>query len=251
MEKVYLILVLLIFHGAAFSSSGMVSAKRELGVDYSIYENQSVPEKSLDSYSTAQGASRKYTGQGLPSAVAWTPENLSTGFTKIRDERSLDWSRRQNFPRRIFWLYPNDGCFARAALANRMLKTSNYPVPNTVYVFGNLKVQTENSPWGYAAWWFHVAPVVEVNGEKFVLDPALDPHNPLKLQDWLAKMGDPSKMKVAICGSGTYSPSDDCADQSPALPASSTKTFYLNQEWDQQAKIGHKPEVVLGENPPW
>lgn len=244
MKPVFLLLCLILTQ--SLWASEPLSAKRDPSIDSSIYENETVADKaSLEFASTAQGSAEYFIEEeGLPHPTIWSQENLSAGFSKIQ-ERFIKWERQPDFLRKIFWLYPDDGCFARAALANGLLEQSGFSTPKTVFAFGNLSLNTENTPDGVASWWFHVAPIVEVDGARYVLDPAVNPEGPILLKEWLDKIGTPKKIRVAICGSGTYSPSSPCNYQTVYKPESQTRNYYLNEEWDQLKKVGKDPNVLL------
>ncbi len=156
--------------------------------------------------------------------------------------------------RRSSWLYPDDGCFARASLAILNLSKWNVAVPKKVFVFGDLRVETKNSPSGFVTWWYHVAPLVEVNGEKFVLDPAIEPSRPLPLGDWLARQSaNPDALEVAVCGSGSYTPYDECFKETDGEETSalSEQGYYLDAEWERLQRLGRNPVEELGDLPPW
>jgi len=219
-----------------------LSAYRDLETDYSQYE-QSTP-KSLRR--TPLNTATLYDEETLPKATSWaSKETMQSRFEGLRDEKFLIWAKKPDTLRRSSWLYPDDGCFARAALAMRNMFKWYAPLANKVFVFGNLRVKTHNSPKGVVGWWFHVAPIVEVKNVKYVLDPAIEPLAPLTLKEWLAKMGTPEKMKVAICASGAYSPSDNCDKESDGLElrAEKAQQHYLGLEYDRMARMGRVNEL--------
>jgi len=161
---------------------------------------------------------------------------------------------RPMFPRRSSWLYPDDGCYARAQLINRNLLQWMSTAPKKIFVFGDLNVKTANSPYGEVTWWYHVAPIVQVQGVKFVLDPSVDPIRPLKLEEWLSAMAaNPGELEVAVCGSGSYTPLDSCDkeanDKEPE--AERDQAFFLSPEWERVENLGRDPEKELGDDPPW
>lgn len=175
---------------------------------------------------------------------------LEESFKYLRDFRFIKWNGRT---RRSSWLYPDDGCFARASLAVKNLFLNNVKAPDKIFAFGNLKLHTTNSARGYVTWWYHVAPIVEVHGEKYVLDPSIDPTTPLLLEDWLSRMGPIQKLKVSICSSGTYGPKSNCSritdgKESAALGAQGK---YLNLEWNRLINLRRNPVKELGDFPPW
>ncbi len=201
---------------------------------------------------SALASARYYTGSNLPNATPWSSTSTLVGrFKSVRNDRHIRWKRDPSFPRRISWLYPNDGCFARAAMANRWFKARGITPPNKVFAFGELTVRTNNHPRGRVSWWYHVAPIVQVGGTRYVLDPAIEPGRPLQLGEWLARMGTPGRIKVAICGAGTYSPSSSCSNSSVGTSGVSSQQTYLSREWDQLKRMGRNVEALLGPNPPW
>lgn len=188
----------------------------------------------------------------LPRVTKWnSTELLRQNFYKMRDTRFLKWKMRSNFPRRSSWLYPDDGCFARATLANKNFHLWRQPVPNKVFVFGNLKVKTQNNPKGIVTWWYHVALIVELKNIFYVLDPAIDPKAPLTLNRWLESMGNPSKMRVAICASGTYAPNSRCNRSINGKESDFSQQKYLDLEWNRLKILRRNPSRELGAYPPW
>ncbi len=260
MFKAGLWLFLVLFTGGAFAQvpPTIDSAKREKSEDYRVYKyrakwlaeqsEQPAPYRTpLDEATTRL--------ENLPRATRWPSMNvLNEAFARFRDYRFLTDSERPNFLRRSTWLFPDDGCYARASLANRNLKNWNYPVPKKVFVFGNLLVETPNSPLGEVSWWYHVAPIVEVHGRKYVMDPAIEPRRPLTLQAWLKRMHQrPGRVEVAICASGTYTPNDSCERETDGVEevAETVQKFFLADEWYRVLDLGRNPEQELGDSPPW
>ena len=84
--------------------------------------------------------------------------------------------------------YPEDGCHARAHEMTRLLEDKGI-IAAKVFVEGDLRVDTENSPKGYVSWWFHVAPILKVKKdgkeEVYVIDPSIF-SEAVPLQEWLA-----------------------------------------------------------------
>ncbi len=231
-------------------------AHRALSIDYSVYEERALRQEGDQKFlrTSALRSARKYSEKDLPSVTPWVSlESMQERFEKIRDDRFLTLSSDPDFPRRISWLYPKDGCFARASLFNRNAFRLFIPIPKKVFAFGNLRVKTPDARRGVVGWWYHVAPIVEVDGTKYVLDPAVDHEKPLTLKEWLLKMGKPERIKVAICNTGTYSPGDDCSKKTDGmeLRAERTQKHYLELEESELRRMGRDPEAELGENPPW
>ncbi len=98
----------------------------------------------------------------------------------------------------IPFLYPDDGCWARASEMCRLILATGVPVAKLWY-YGNLEVHTDNTPAGVLYWIFHVAPLVTVddgNGpEPYVIDPSLF-SSPVTQAQWESVQGDPSATPV-------------------------------------------------------
>lgn len=249
---IWLLVLLISFSAMARQEGSSKSAYRDPKLPSSFYINNIIPsDKNTLLRQTAYGAARSYTGENLPSATEMSQDQMIGAFETIRDSRSFTWSGDPGFPRRISWLYPVDGCYHRAMLANSLLKKSGFVTPNNVFAFGELATDTQNSTTGVVTWWYHTAPIVQVGLVKYVLDPAIDPEKPLTLENWLAKMGKPKKMKVSICGAGADAPETNCANKETYEPHVKTQNYFFIEEWNLQKKIGKDPEVVLGNNPPW
>lgn len=255
------LLISLLFLGAVGWASGLdsKSARREPGVSYLAYKAHAfLMSQGAHTLATSAVDEAKPYGESkstLPAATLWkSQEEMKQNFEKFRDHRFMLRSAQPGFQRRSSWLYPDDGCFARAALAVLNLSKWNVTVPKKVFVFGDLDVKTNNSRYGSVSWWYHVAPLVEIDGVKYVLDPAIEPKNPLRLEDWLARMNaNPDSLEVAVCGSGAYTPYDACHKESDGVESSALadQGRYLDSEWYRLKELGRIPEAELGDSPPW
>ncbi len=82
--------------------------------------------------------------------------------------------------------YPEDGCYARAHEMSMILDKKGITT-GKVFIEGDLRVDTNNSPKGYVEWWYHVAPIVFVNQNNklvpYVLGPSLF-DKAVPLSDW-------------------------------------------------------------------
>lgn len=229
-----------------------MSPARDPRVPFEVYEAEAQLDSEKIWGSSAMNKAIRYEKRAeLARPVRWTPEQLDTAFKMIRDDRFLTWQRRADFPRRASWLYPADGCYIRAGLANQYLDRKQIPAASKIFAFGDLLVETPYYTTGRASWWYHVAQVVDVNGVNMVLDPAVESQRALTMEEWLARMGDPKKMKVAICGIGTYLPKSRCKDSAIFGIAPELLNKTLDQEWDNLADLKFDPDTLLGEAPPW
>lgn len=189
----------------------------------------------------------------LSQVPAWPDRAaLDSAFAGLRDARPL--RHPQDFARRLTWLYPDDGCFARAALMADLAQARSLPRPRKLFVFGELEARTPNTPQGTVSWWYHVAPIVSVGGAAFVLDPALEPARALGLQEWVERMQLRSRaLRVAVCGEHAYTPDSPCRGAAPGTDSIAGKNMneYLPREWARVEALGMKPALVLGDSPPW
>ncbi|MGE4232646.1 MAG: protein-glutamine glutaminase family protein [Bacteriovoracia bacterium] len=205
-----------------------------------------------------------YSRTDLSRVTRWDSfADLFKMFRFIRDKKFLN-DEDHKMMRRSTWLYPDDGCFARAALMKQNISKEGIAPPTKVFIFGDLDVATKNSPWGEVHWWYHVAPVVHVEGFYFVLDPALEPNRPLFLDEWIAKMipsevrrqtpDDPlGSVKISICDPASYIPYSICSNppKSSDSDALEDQYRYLDREWNRLEELKRNPNVELGDVPPW
>lgn len=177
--------------------------------------------------------------------------DFETFFKNIRDERFL--RKNSNFPRRITWLYPDDGCFARAAIVSQKSKAFDYSGGSKIFAFGDLNVKTNNATFGYVTWWYHVASAYRLQNTVYVIDPSIEPDRPLRLEEWLSSMGDIHQIEVSICNAEAYHPGSPCNPKSSIFiqTASDDIEKFLQPEWDRLEDLGRHPDKELGDEPPW
>lgn len=248
--KVMSALLVLVFSSLVYSQSA-VRLPHEDWKELAQAAEASVQnsEKILDS--SAQNVARPWQNTYFYDIPRWNSYDLQAWFQEIRDDRYLQWSGQRNMKRRLTWLYPQDGCFARANMIVRRMRDKKRPIPKKIFVFGNLWFHTPYAPGGKVGWWYHVAPIVDVNGISYVLDPAMDFHRPLRVNEWLAHMGNPYEMKIAVCGAGTYMPINDCDRKQVRNLGKQPIMNFMTKEWDSLEELGHDPERLLGDLPPW
>lgn len=182
----------------------------------------------------------------------YSETELVESFKSIRDTRFLTPTTNSSFKRRSTWLYPYDGCWARAALMAINLEKLELKRPAKVFAFGNLRVKTANATTGSVSWWYHVAPAVRVGEQVFILDPSIEPKNPLTFAEWTKRMNN-SGMRIAICHTKTYGPDSSC-DKPNTLDedyAVYDQVTYLQSEWDNLVRLNRNPKKELGDFPPW
>ncbi|MDG0814997.1 protein-glutamine glutaminase family protein [Bdellovibrio svalbardensis] len=177
--------------------------------------------------------------------------DLENQFKYVRDTRFMADS---HFPRRLTWMYPDDGCYARAEMVSQKIIAQHFTEPKKIFVFGNLSAKTTNAPGGSVQWWYHVAVIYRVGQVAYVVDPALNPQKPMTLTEWnKAVGGEQTKVQYAICSHDTFDPDSDCYGPLPmsAAQAEAEQSGFLQDEWDRLLELNRSPEKELGDFPPW
>lgn len=215
-----------------------LSAERAISGDRDTAVSKQVPVNQIDF--------------SLVPAVA-TYEELLGLFKLIRDNRFLYTEDNPEFLRRISWLYPDDGCFARAALTTMILDEQQLTRPAKIFAFGDLQVDTPYSSSGSVNWWYHVSTAISYMGAVYVFDPAINAEAPLPVNDWYSRMGNEVGLRGVVCNPYAYDPFDKCTktgypDDERALE---NQLWYLNREWTRIEALGFDPIDLLGDNPPW
>lgn len=240
---------------SAHADTASMSAARNEKIDYRVYEkkaSQSITAVRKFQINTALSSARLFGSTSIPEVAIWeSVEAMEKLYVEARDTRWLEST--ESSLRRIFWMYPDDGCFARAGFMNKYFFQNKAPIPNKIFAFGNLSVNTSFSNRGRVSWWYHTAPIIKVRGQNYVLDPSVDLARPLLLEDWLRRMGDPAQIKIAVCSSGTYFPMDDCKEVSDGKEtrATNSQSFYLLKEEKRIRSLKLNASEVFGDNPPW
>ena len=206
----------------------------------------------------------------LNTTTSWANfKTISDNFEKLRDIRYFSDTEKKGFSRRISWLFPDDGCWTRAAAVMKDLfgpfenVVNNYQRPSKVFAFGNLCVNTTNSSSGSVSWWYHTAPIIKdaETNQIYVLDPAVAPQKPLTLEKWMAEISSRSGAcadsngsvdKFAICNGYGSNPYDQCNSSFQSEAAEVTRQISFQQyERSRQVQLGREADAVLGNQPPW
>jgi hypothetical protein len=227
---------------------------------------KSGPARTLSTATAALVYDSRTTVAGLDFAnvPTWSDADILAQFESARDERYLTqtFPPDPDFQRRISWLFPDDGCFARAEQLDVRVARAGKARPHKLFAFGPLRVYTDNASSGRVGWWYHVVPVVKnSSGEPIVLDAAVNPCKPLPYLNWLALMVDDMAAYddlaegngVALGDSWSYDPFSLSSGE-PSHSAESLDTLqgiFLYSEWSRQSELGRDPNLVLGATPPW
>lgn len=234
----------------AFGAMGL-SAVRHQGEDHVQAAERSINSTSM--YNVPQRMSkplRELDLTQIPDVGSYS--DMENQFKHVRDLRLVE-DTRKNSMRRLTWLYPDDGCFARAEMATYILEENHFTNPKKIFVFGNLRAATKNAPGGFVEWWYHVAVIYRIDKTAYVFDPAINPARPVTLDEWNTAVGGSSRLQYAICDYRTYDPHQDCTKpQSLSKDAAlSEQRAFLYPEWERLLQLKRNPEKELGDFPPW
>ena len=127
-----------------------------------------------------------------------SPSGKSFKISLLTPKQAEDIFKEMAEQKNIPFCYPEDGCYARAHEMTRLMEKKGI-ISGKIFLEGDLKVETKNTPKGYVEWWFHVVPLVAVKkGDKIVLS-VIDPSiasSPLTIEDWVAKQTSHPKGKA-------------------------------------------------------
>jgi hypothetical protein len=264
MNRKSFLFLLIFLSSTSFASPAPVSAIR---LENESFEDAFHRNKSLQPFSHFKSdLSDPFEGTASDVAVplkevdfsevpVWKNKSQALkAFLKLRDERFLEMEGKPDFERRITWLYPDDGCFARAEFMRQKLEEWKFPATARIFVFGNLTVDTPNAVNGRVRWWVHTAPILRLrSGAVVVLDPSIEPTKPLDIRDWLSRQSSDLDVSIAVCRTDTYSPYDFCNEPNEDVEsrAELDESGFLKQEWRRMQLLGRDPKKVLGDAPPW
>lgn len=190
---------------------------------------------------------------------SWSNARIREQFRRTRDTRFIYSDDDPSFIRRSSWMYPDNGCFARSELVVDHVADVGISKPYKLFSFAttqNLHVTTSNHPDGFVEWSWHVVPVVKSSndGQIYVLDPAIEPSQPLPWQTWLLRqVPSLNLVQVTVADPNAYNPFSlvSGGPNQRTQAESDLRTQFLMYEWDRQEELGRNPNVVLGDNPPW
>jgi hypothetical protein len=127
-----------------------------------------------------------------PKLVPISPQKAQELFDMVKSKTCCPASAAAPC---IPFLYPEDGCWGRAHEMCRLMIAAGSQ-PDKVWIYGNLKTPSANSPNCIVEWRWHVAPTVQVTGSGIqVIDPSLF-NGPVTEVAWKGAQGDPSAALV-------------------------------------------------------
>lgn len=158
-----------------------------------------------------------------------SPEELKEAFEFIRDTKFLTY---KGIERKIPWLFVKEFCHVRAQHAINELEAAGYIKPQKIFLHGILNIENKYFKLKEGEMiWQHIAPIVKLENEHYVLDPAINNQRPLTLHEWISSMTtDYEKIMVAVCSGDTYIQSSSCYNPDPN-DIKVQKQFAIDTEW--------------------
>lgn len=248
------IVLLIVILFSSLPSLAGVSAYRPANMPWEEMAQKMRPSPSMSFRGTAVGSAKPLPEVQFTKLTRWKNfQQILQRFQKLRDLRFIPEPLHAKTMRRSTWLYPDDGCYARAALMKDNIQKMGFKAPTKIFVYGDLSADTPNTPSGVVSWWYHVALIVTDGIEKYVLDPSLEAKQPLPLQKWLQRMGNPNLMKISLCAPSSYMPFSPCQTPNEAEDetAMDDQTFFLSMERYRLEELGRNADEELGDHPPW
>ncbi|MEE6251184.1 MAG: protein-glutamine glutaminase family protein [Bdellovibrionota bacterium] len=246
--------ILLLFLLFSINSIAMPAARPE-GVDFrkvrDLYMGSARATRS-----SANSVSTRFENLDLSKIPDWKSiEVTMAAFRYLRDRSFIIDPNNGRVLRRSSWLYPQDGCFARAHWAAVNVASMGLEPPMKFFIFGNLNVKTPFSKSGSVSWWYHVAPIVRVGKRVFVLDPAMEMNHPLDYREWAARQVKDARYKettFSICSPNTYVPNSNCENEQYNFTkmATNAQLRYLSAERSNLKNLGYSLDMIK-DKPPW
>lgn len=152
-----------------------------------------------------------------------------------------------NFMRRGPWLYPANGCYAKAAHVSNLTKQNGLPQPGKIYAYGNLEFNSPYAKNGRRVYWrYHMAAAYVFNGQVLVVDPGMSA-TPITQEEWLHLISPtPQTIRVKYCDARNYSPLATCVGGSGNGANLNHVRGILRDEWSNLNRLGFNPYVLLG-----
>lgn len=238
----------------AVNASAQVSAVREPNQSYleipARHLNLSTKKVFEDESEGPTAFSQRTRSVEVGEVAPWTKGDIHQAFKLIRDERFM--TDKSGFARRPTWLYPKDGCFARAEIAAQRLVSKGFPHPSKIFIFGDLVVQTDNMMGGEVSWWYHVAVAYSYQNQIYIFDPSIEPNKLLTLKEWSDTMGIGTK-EYSVCGEATFDPYWSCngSKRLTFVEALVQQGIYFQPEERNLEYLGRNPKEELGDQAPW
>ncbi len=181
-----------------------------------------------------------------------TFSELETLNKTVRNIRPYKNPNTRKYLRQAPWLYPLDGCYAKAAHVSAIIQDAGYVAPGKIFAFGNLRVKSKYAQGGYAYWSYHVVPGYQIENKIYVIDPVASENEDgtnsglLTLEQWLSRISKtPENVEVSLCDSNAYDPSSMCVGGSNYGNYLGHMPYILNEEYENLQNLGFAADKLL------
>ena len=178
--------------------------------------------------------------RGLPALISFAE--------KVRVLRKYTNPNPGNFRRRAPWLFPVDGCYAKAAHISAVASSMGHSRPGKVFAFGNLQYSTPFARNGRITYWsYHMAASYRIGSVVYVIDPTITSKKVMPLVEWVKLISkEPQGVRVKLCDANSYSPYSKCLGGRGNGAYLGHMRGVLQQEWSHLIKLGYSPDAMLG-----
>lgn len=187
-----------------------------------------------------------------PNAIDGIPEwpyglaALNTFVSQVRHVRIYSNPNPGDYKRKAPWLYPIDGCYAKAAHVAAQASARGYARPGKVFAFGRLRYDSPYSRRGRVWWSYHVAAAYHIGPTVYVIDPMINGSAAMTLNQWLGQISNnPSSVRVKLCDANAYSPSSRCRGSNGNGAYLGHIRYVLQREYSNLKNLGLSPSKLL------
>lgn len=240
-----LLLSALLVSAVSFAQSG-VSPLRPSDTDYKVMAVRSQSfQHNLYGTPTVYNSRRplnEISNNQWSAVPEISAQDLKDFFKLVHEERLLVDDRLKS--RRLPWLFPDSGCFARAEFMSDRMEKVLQKSPYKIFAFGNLVAKTKYERTGWVRWWYHVAPIVRVGPIAYVIDPSIDSQSALPVDEWIQRMH--AKPEISICRPHAYDPNSSCDHTGNQVQRARQDLWkFLELEMARVLELGLNPENHL------
>jgi Glutaminase len=258
MRNIILTTVLCSFLGlSANATLPIISAARK--ADQNWYEALSQqPNFNKKLLFSNHGMQNFTEGKLSPQSIGGVPEwkkslaELNALSFAAHEIRKYNNPNGQPYMRKAPWLYPLDGCFAKAAHISAIAISRGEIAPGKVFAYGKLRLRSKYVKEGEVRWSYHVVAAYHIGETVYVIDPVVGENDDgtyspvLTVSDWVKKLSAaPTDVKVTYCDKNAYDPNSPCIGGQPNGAYLGHVSFYLNEEYQNLISIGLNPDQLL------
>lgn len=218
-----------------------------LGSDQALSQERLPQEHWQPSLASDGIINIKATSPNVMPTWPLTIEELNAFATEAAQIRMHNNPNSGNFMRRGPWLYPNNGCYAKAAHVSALALQKGFQQPGKIYAYGNLEFNSPYAKNGRRVYWrYHMAAAYVFNGEVMVIDPGIS-SSPMTQEQWFSHISPlPNSVRPKYCDVRNYSPLATCVGGRGNGANLNHVRGILRDEWSNLIRLGYNPAELLG-----